>query len=78
MGDQPQDVLLLLGRMEGKLDAMIHRMEHIDAAIQTHDKRLNNLEKFQARCKGGTTLIITLISIGTAIAAVLFRLAHRN
>lgn len=78
MTDQSRDVLLLLGRMEGKLDAMIRRMDHIDLAIQTHDERLSSLERFQARCKGGTTFIITLISVGTAVAAVLLRLAHRN
>ncbi len=74
--ESPHDILLLLGRIEGKLDAVIKRMDKMDDTIANHDQRLGHLERAQARFKGGTAILVTLFSAVTAIAAVLLRYAH--
>ena len=74
--DSPHDILLLLGRIEGKLDAVIKRMDKLDDTITNHEQRIVSLEKAQARFKGGTTIVVTLFSVITAVAAVLLRFAH--
>ena len=98
--DSPHDILLLLGRIEGKLDAVIKRMDKMDstidnhehriggiegavknidkqdAAIESHEQRISTLEKAHARFKGGTALLVALVSAVTAIAAILLRLTN--
>ena len=70
--DSPHDILLLLGRMEGKLDALMQRTDRIDTTIASYDQRLSALEKAQARFKGGIAFLLALVSA----AAVLLRYAH--
>ena len=72
--DSPHDILLLLGRMEGKLDALMQRTDRIDTTIASYDQRLSALEKAQARFKGGIAFLLALVSA----AAVLLRYAHRE
>ena len=72
--DSPHDILLLLGRMEGKLDALMQRTDRIDTTIASYDQRLSALERAQARFKGGVAFLLALVSA----AAVLLRYAHRE
>jgi uncharacterized protein YhaN len=72
--DSPHDILLLLGRMEGKLDAVIKSMDKLDSAISSLDQRVSTLEKAHARFKGGAAFLLALVSA----AAVLLRYAHRE
>lgn len=76
--ESPHDILLLLGRIEGKLDAVIKRMDKMDSTIDNHEHRIVSLEKAHARFKGGTALLVTVFSAITAVAAVFFRYAHRE
>ena len=72
--DSPHDILLLLGRMEGKLDALMQRTDRIDTTIASYDQRISTLERAQARFKGGIAFLLALVSA----AAVLLRYAHRE
>ena len=72
--ESPHDILLLLGRMEGKLDALMQRTDRIDTTIASYDQRLSALERAQARFKGGIAFLLALVSA----AAVLLRYAHRE
>ena len=42
--DSPHDILLLLGRIEGKLDAVIKRMDKMDSTIANHEHRIGGIE----------------------------------
>ena len=42
--ESPHDILLLLGRMDGKLDAVIKCMDKLDSAISSLDQRVSTLE----------------------------------
>jgi hypothetical protein len=45
MNDAQRD--LLLGRLDGRTEAILKRLENGDQCIKDHEKRIGNLESFQ-------------------------------
>ena len=78
LGTNLDGVSHLLGRIEGKIDALTVGVAKLDDAIKNHDERLSHLERAHARFKGGTAILVTLFSAVMAIAAVFLRYAHRE
>ena len=52
MTDQQQDLLLALGRLEGKMDALIAITNAHNETIQKHDERLRELENSRSALIG--------------------------
>lgn len=60
------DVLLILGRMEGKIDAMHARMDRDDIVTSQHAVRLHDLEKDRWVARGGLAVLGLFVGIFTA------------
>lgn len=52
MENQDSNLMLLLGRIDGKLDAALHRINKFETAHNSLADRVNNLEKMKARLLG--------------------------
>lgn len=61
-----KDIILLLGRLEGKLDSISQQNISQIAKINEMDKRLQNLEKYRA----------WLIGVSSGVAAIVSWLLH--
>ncbi|EEE42875.1 hypothetical protein SADFL11_PLAS47 [Roseibium alexandrii DFL-11] len=46
------ETLLLLGRIDGKLDSALQEIQDLKATHSTHDKRLGSLERSRATLTG--------------------------
>lgn len=69
MDQQPQsstELVLLLGRLDGKLDTVLTRQ-------MDHDIRIRDLEKGRWFNLGASGAVATLVSTGIALAGVLPR-----
>tara|TARA_R100000808_G_C2135273_1_gene143691 strand:+ start:1535 stop:1747 length:213 start_codon:yes stop_codon:yes gene_type:complete len=66
MTDQQQDLLLALGRLEGKMDALIAITNAHNETIQKHDERLRELENSRSALIGAVAILSTAISAGVA------------
>ncbi|NJL70250.1 MAG: hypothetical protein HC888_00955 [Candidatus Competibacteraceae bacterium] len=58
----PQELLLLLGRIDGKMDSVLLRLEHNDKIHDDLDKRLTSLEKWRAYILGVAAVISALVA----------------
>jgi|TARA_R100001594_G_scaffold60018_1_gene94029 hypothetical protein len=57
MADDKQDVYLLLGRLDGKMDLIIKEQTHIDNLISQNEERIRVLEKDRAVVYGAATVL---------------------
>ena len=57
MADDKQDVYLLLGRLDGKMDLIIKAQPHIDNLISQNEERIRVLEKDRAVVYGAATVL---------------------
>ena len=66
MTDKEQDLMLALGRLEGKMDALISITNALNETIQKHDERLRELENSRSALIGAVAMISTAISVAVA------------
>ena len=65
MADQiDKEILLALGRLEGKVDALIARQVIHDEELDRHDLRIRELEKSKSWMFGVAAAIGAIVSIG--------------
>ena len=57
MSDEHQDVYLLLGRLDGKMDLIIREQNQIDSLITKNEERIRVLEKDRAVVYGAVTVL---------------------
>ena len=57
MSDDKQDVYLLLGRLDGKMDLIIREQNQIDSLITKNEERIRVLEKDRAVVYGAATVL---------------------
>ena len=57
MADDKQDVYLLLGRLDGKMDLLIREQNQIDSLITKNEERIRVLEKDRAVVYGAVTVL---------------------
>jgi hypothetical protein len=57
MADDKQDVYLLLGRLDGKMDLLIREQNQIDGLITKNEERIRVLEKDRAVVYGAVTVL---------------------
>lgn len=67
--DMPESLEYVLGRIEGKLDAVILRQQEHDSQLEQHNQRISGLEKWKA----GVVAVAAAVS---AIIASVVRLIH--
>lgn len=61
--DRPApELLLLLGRIDGKMDSVLLRLEHNDKIHDELDKRLTALERWRAYILGMTAILSAIIA----------------
>lgn len=61
--DSDNQILIALGRLEGKVDALISRQAVHDEELQRHDARLRNLEQGRSWLLGAAAVIGALVSV---------------
>ena len=57
------EILIALGRLEGKVDALITRQAVHDEALNRHDKRIRNLEQSKSWILGAAAMVGGLVSL---------------
>tara|TARA_R110000824_G_C14917327_1_gene647328 strand:+ start:437 stop:664 length:228 start_codon:yes stop_codon:yes gene_type:complete len=57
MSDDKQDMYLLLGRLDGKMDLLIKDQAQIDVMIAKNEERIRTLEKDRAIMYGACTVL---------------------
>jgi len=57
MSDDQQEVYLLLGRLDGKMDLIIREQNQIDSLITKNEERIRVLEKDRAVVYGAATVL---------------------
>lgn len=62
--------LLLLGRLEGKLDALIQQTTNMNTRLESHEERITSLEKWKS-------YIIGASAVAGAIAGKLWEYAMK-
>lgn len=74
MENSHEDICLMLGRLEGKVDGINLRLDKVNGSIKKHDDRINACETAIDQAKGGIKVgqiiwgaVITLISLAIAI-----------
>lgn len=60
--DIEQTLLLHLGRVEGKLDAILAHQDRIINQLDDHSKRLNTLEMYRSWQLGASAVIASLVA----------------
>tara|TARA_R100001440_G_scaffold45164_1_gene64894 strand:+ start:532 stop:741 length:210 start_codon:yes stop_codon:yes gene_type:complete len=60
--DSDNQILVALGRLEGKVDALISRQAVHDEELQRHDVRLRNLEQGRSWLLGAAAVIGAAVS----------------
>jgi hypothetical protein len=60
--DLPDDILLALGRLEGKVDALMAQQLRTQDGLDDLDQRVRGLENQRALLIGACTVIATLAS----------------
>jgi len=66
MTEQEKDLYVTLGRLEGKMDALIAITNAHNETIQKHDDRLRELEQSRSALIGAVAILSTAISAGVA------------
>jgi hypothetical protein len=66
MSNPESDLLLSLGRLEGKMDALIAITNAHNELIQKHDDRLRELENSRSALIGAVAILSTAISAAVA------------
>lgn len=56
------DILLALGRLEGKVDALISQQSKLQAELETLELRMCALERSKAALIGGSAVVATAAS----------------
>jgi uncharacterized protein (UPF0261 family) len=59
---EDQKILLALGRLEGKVDALIAQTRTVEVDIEKHDVRLRQLESSKAYLVGASAALAALVS----------------
>jgi hypothetical protein len=58
-----QNILVALGRLEGKVDALISRQNIVDARIDRHDTRIRELEQSKSWLLGAAGVVGAIASL---------------
>tara|TARA_R100001594_G_C3922744_1_gene236136 strand:- start:95 stop:316 length:222 start_codon:yes stop_codon:yes gene_type:complete len=58
-----KEILLALGRLEGKVDALITRQSVHDEELERHDKRLRRLEESKSWLLGVAAAVGGIVSL---------------
>jgi len=66
MTEKEKDLYVTLGRLEGKMDALIAITNAHNETIQKHDDRLRELEQSRSALIGAVAILSTAISAGVA------------
>jgi len=66
MTTQDQDLLVAIGRLEGKMDALIAITNVHNDMIQKQDERLRELEQSRSALIGAVAILSTAISAAVA------------
>ena len=66
MPTQDQDLLVAIGRLEGKMDALIAITNAHNDMIQKQDERLRELEQSRSALIGAVAILSTAISAAVA------------
>lgn len=56
------EIFLHLGRLEGKVDAILANQTSMANQLEDHDKRIGNLELFKAWQLGASAVIASLVA----------------
>lgn len=65
--DPQNDILLALGRLEGKVDALIAQMQRTQTDMDDLDVRVRTLEGSKALLAGVCTVLATLVAYTVSI-----------
>ena len=60
--DIEQTLLLHLGRVEGKLDAILSHQDRVTDRLDDHGKRINKLEMFRSWQLGASAVVASLVA----------------
>lgn len=60
--ENSNQIMLALGRLEGKVDAMLTRQKHQDEVLEQHDQRIRNLEQSRSWLLGASAIIGASVS----------------
>ena len=60
--DSENQIMLALGRLEGKVDAMLTKQKSQDEAIEKHDRRIRTLEQSRSWLLGASAIIGASVS----------------
>lgn len=63
MIENPGDILLALGRLEGKVDALIAQQLRTQDTLEELDRRVRLLENSRTLILGGCTALATIASL---------------
>ena len=62
MMETNNEILLALGRLEGKVDSLVARQKVIDAELDKHEPRLRSLEQGKSWMLGAAAAVGALVS----------------
>lgn len=60
--ENSNQIMLALGRLEGKVDAMLTRQKHQDEILEQHDQRIRTLEQSRSWLLGASAFIGASVS----------------
>ena len=69
MAVEDKEILLALGRLEGKVDALMTQQNNTRVDLEQHDSRLSILENSKSVLVGSCVIIAALISYAVTILA---------
>tara|TARA_R100000808_G_scaffold24711_1_gene57764 strand:- start:1737 stop:1946 length:210 start_codon:yes stop_codon:yes gene_type:complete len=58
-----EEILVALGRLEGKVDALITRQSLIDEELSRHEKRIRSLEQSKSWVLGAAAMVGAAVSL---------------
>ena len=64
--EKRNELFLSLGRLEGKMDALINLCNTHGEALEKHDERIRELEASRSSLIGAVAILATAISAGVA------------
>ena len=63
MQENDKEILLALGRLEGKVDSIISRQMVHDEELDRHDQRIRNLEQSKSWVIGAAAAVGAIVSV---------------
>ncbi len=73
MANKTQDkILLIVGRLEGKVDGISQRLDRVNGTLINHGKRINRNESAIDRAKGKATLAGGMAGFAISIIGLIF------